>query len=92
LNVDDGKNDGKCFLSFQMLLGGEGIQWMGSTPHWFRCFGVDEHKTDGKHSLSLKMLREMRREWMGSALNQYIWEVGRGCPLSEDWKHIQKFR
>jgi hypothetical protein len=75
-----------------MLLGGEGIQWMGSTPHWFRCFGVDEHKTDGKHSLSLKMLREMRREWMGSALNQYIWEVGRGCPLSEDWKHIQKFR
>jgi hypothetical protein len=40
----------------------------------------------------LKMLREMRREWVGSALNQYIWEVGRGCPLSEDWKHIQKFR
>jgi hypothetical protein len=29
---------------------------------------VDEHKTDGEHSLSLEMLREMRREWMGSAL------------------------
>jgi hypothetical protein len=48
---------------------------------------VDEHKTDGEHSLSLEMLREMRREWMGSALHQYKWEVGRGRPLSEDWKH-----
>jgi hypothetical protein len=57
---------------------------MRSAPHWFRCFGVDEHKIDGEHSLSLEMLREMRREWMGSAPNQYIWEVGRGRPWSED--------
>jgi hypothetical protein len=42
---------------------------MGSAPHWFRCFRVDEYKTNGEHFLSLEMLREMRREWMGSALN-----------------------
>jgi hypothetical protein len=68
--------------------GEEGTQWMGSALHWFKCFGVDEHKTDGEHSLSMEMLRETRREWMGSAPYQYKWEVGRGRPLSEDWKHV----
>jgi hypothetical protein len=72
--------------------GGEDIQWMGSAPHLFKCFGMDEHKIDGEYSLSLEMLREMRREWMASTLNQYIWEVGRRHPLSENCKHVQKFR
>jgi hypothetical protein len=53
---------------------------------------MDEHKIDGEYSLSLEMLREMRREWMASTLNQYIWEVGRRHPLSENCKHVQKFR
>jgi hypothetical protein len=62
---------------------------MGSAPHWFRCFGVDEHRIDGEHSLLLEMLREMRREWMGSALHQYKWEVGTGSMFKNlDEKYI----